>query len=191
MCGLLTNTISCMKILLLGCGHKKRPEYTNIDGMFVPIAGDHKNHYDKDDVVRLDINPDCNPDVLWDLNNRPLPFEDGEFDEIHAYEVMEHVGRQGDFVGYFSEMMEYARILKDGGTILGCVPRWDRVWAWGDPGHCKIITSGTLLYLDSVRYENEIGRSHITDYRRYLTHNLRLLAEMKNDYSLYFLLKKV
>ena len=50
-----------------------------------------------DNLTTLDLNPDHKPDVVWDLNNIPLPFEDSAFDEIHAYNILEHVGRQGDY----------------------------------------------------------------------------------------------
>ena len=89
-----------MKELVLGSGHKSRKV----------LSSDKDKEYKN--AVTLDINPDCNPDVVWDLNERPLPFEDKEFDEIHAYEVLEHIGTQGDYRGFFEEFEEYYRILK-------------------------------------------------------------------------------
>lgn len=53
-----------------------------------------------EDLTTLDIDPDAKPDVLWDLNTRPLPFFNNTFDEIHAYEVLEHVGQQGIGAGF-------------------------------------------------------------------------------------------
>ena len=46
-------------------------------------------------LTTLDFNEDHHPDVVHDLNDLPLPFSDNSFDEIHAYEVMEHLGEQG------------------------------------------------------------------------------------------------
>jgi hypothetical protein len=60
--------------LLIGCG-------TNRDKrMGVAGQGEWSG------LVTLDIEPSLNPDVVWDLNDLPLPFEAGAFDEIHAYE---------------------------------------------------------------------------------------------------------
>ena len=70
--------------LLIGCGseHSKR---LTIDGSTI-----------FDNPTTLDINPDHNPDLVFDLMQITLPFEDNTFDEIHAYEVLEHTGAQGD-----------------------------------------------------------------------------------------------
>ena len=50
-----------------------------------------------DGLVTLDFNSDHNPDVVHDLNVFPYPFDDNSADEIHAYEVVEHLGQQGDW----------------------------------------------------------------------------------------------
>ena len=72
------------KELLIGCGsdHKKR------------LTADKTR--DWDNLTTLDYNSDHNPNVVWDLMELPLPFKDQEFDEIHANEVLEHLGQQGD-----------------------------------------------------------------------------------------------
>jgi hypothetical protein len=61
--------------LLIGCGrnHKKQIFFNN--------------NREWVNLVTLDINPDHNPDVLWDLLDFPMPFGDNSFNEIHAYEV--------------------------------------------------------------------------------------------------------
>ncbi len=153
-----------MRELLLGAGnrrtkhlhHKDRPGFVN--------------------VTTLDIDPRCNPDVVWDLNDRPLPFDDAAFDEIHAYEVLEHIGRQGDWRGFFAEFTEYHRILKPGGMLVMTVPRYDSEWAWGDPGHTRVITAGTLYFLAQDNY-TEVGSSAMTDYRDHWHGNLVLVHD--------------
>lgn len=138
--------------LLLGCG----------------VSRDKRLCFGSDDwqhLVTLDINPDTKPDKVWDLNVRPLPFDDGIFDEIHAYEVLEHIGRQGDWRGFFEEWSEWWRLLKPGGLFVGTSPASDSNWAWGDPGHTRIISRESITFLDQTQYTDQVGRSPMTDYR--------------------------
>jgi SAM-dependent methyltransferase len=66
-----------------------------------------------------------------------LPFDDNTFDEIHAYEVLEHIGKQGDWMRILREWSEWWRILKPGGHLYASSPLWSSEWAWGDPGHTQ------------------------------------------------------
>lgn len=116
-------------------------------------------------LVTLDINPDHKPDVVWDLTKRPLPFEDNTFDEIHAYEVLEHLGQQGDWRAFFEEWSEWWRILKPGGFFCGSSPSLTSPWLWGDPGHTRAITPQCFAYLRQTEYTRQIGITAMTDYR--------------------------
>ena len=73
-----------VKELLMGCGSRTKKDI-------------YIGNKDFENVTRLDINPDHNPDIVWDLTVRPLPFLAEEFDEIHAYQVLEHLAYQGDY----------------------------------------------------------------------------------------------
>ena len=116
-------------------------------------------------LTTLDINADHKPDVVWDLTKRPLPFPDDTFDEIHAYDVLEHLGQQGDWRSFFEEWSEWYRILKPGGVLCGISPKWDSPWAWGDPGHTRIISPECFTYLHQPEYTRQVGITPMTDYR--------------------------
>ena len=73
-------------------------------------------------LVTLDINQDHHPDVVHDLTKLPLPFDDDSFDEIHAYEVLEHTGQQGDWRFFFDQWSDFWRLLKPGGIFCGTSP---------------------------------------------------------------------
>ena len=84
------------------------------------------------DLTTLDLQ---DADICHDLDVLPYPIEDASFDEIHAYEVLEHTGTQGDFRFFFAQFNEFHRILKDKGVMYISVPNYSSIWAFGDPGH--------------------------------------------------------
>ena len=140
------------------------------------------------ELVRLDMNKDHNPDVVWDLTKRPLPFEDNTFDEIHAYDVLEHLGQQGDYRSFFEEFSEWYRILKPNGVLAGSSPKVSSVWAWGDPGHRRIISEQCFIYLSQPEYTNQVGKTALTDYRFcYKADFHPIFYEYQNDAFLYVL----
>jgi len=139
--------------LLIGCGsnHDKR---MTVDG-----------NYEWTDLTTLDYNADHKPDVQWDLNNLPLPFETGAFDEIHAYEVLEHLGSQGDYKSFFALFSELYRILKANGHLLATCPSRHSVWAYGDPSHTRIVQAEQLVFLSQPHYTHNVGVNSMSDFR--------------------------
>jgi len=95
----------------------------------------------------------------------PLPFKDNEFDEIHAYHVLEHLAQQGDWRFFFNEFNEYHRILKPGGKFFGVVPVVTSIWAWGDPGHTRVFPKEYFIYLQRDSYLSCGDMNALTDYR--------------------------
>lgn len=118
-----------------------------------------------ENLTTLDFNPDHKPDVLWDLECLPLPFDDNSFDEIHAYEVLEHTGRQGDWRFFFAQFTEFWRILKPDGYLLGTAPAPGSRLLWGDPGHTRALDPALFTYLSQREYSEQVGVSAMSDYR--------------------------
>tara|TARA_R100001086_G_scaffold242833_1_gene170980 strand:+ start:701 stop:1216 length:516 start_codon:yes stop_codon:yes gene_type:complete len=143
------------------------------------------------DLTTLDIDPLAKPDIEWDLNERPLPFADDAFDQIHAYEVLEHIGVQGYWRAFFDEFGEYWRILKPGGVLCGTVPDWRGEWAWGDPGHTRVITPGSFAFLSQAEYRAQVGKTRMTDYRAVYKADFERLESKVQDGFHYFVLKAV
>lgn len=144
------------------------------------------DHPEWNNLVTLDMNADHKPDVVWDLTKRPLPFDDNTFDEIHAYEVLEHLGQQGDWRAYFEEWSEWYRILKPGGMLFATSPAYNSMWAWGDPGHTRIMTLGALVYLNQPEYTKQIGVTAMTDYRFIYKADFNMtLCEIQDEAFLY------
>jgi SAM-dependent methyltransferase len=165
--------------LLIGCGNSRSKQLA------------HPDRPDWVDLVTLDMDPSCNPDVQWNLEHLPYPFLDETFQEIHAYEVLEHFGKQGDWKGFLDQFTEFHRILKPGGQFFAAVPCWDSEWAWGDPGHTRIINAGTVSFLQQKIYEKDVGSSTMTDYRWHYKVDFELEACQETNGRLCFVLKKV
>lgn len=148
--------------LLIGCGHRRKKFFT--------LNNDDLNFKN---LTTIDINPDCNPDFVHDLNVYPWPVEDNAFDEVHAIEVLEHLGTQGDFKAFFKCFEEIYRVLKPGGKLYASSPSEGSIWLWGDPGHTRVISPASLVFLSQAEYEAQIGKTPMSDYRHWYKGDLR------------------
>lgn len=167
--------------LLAGCGNSREKKIS-----FSEIPKEWSK-----DLITLDIDEACNPTVVHNLNILPLPFDDDMFDEIHVYEVLEHTGQQGDWRFFFNQFYEFWRILKPGGWLIGSCPMWDSKWAWGDPGHTRIISPESLIFLNQKEYEKQVGVTAMTDYRGVWEGDFELYAKHEDEDSWGFVLKAI
>lgn len=167
-----------MMELLIGCGNRREKVFHR------------KGEEAFTDLVTLDIDPLAKPDLLHDLDVLPYPFADNQFDEIHASEVLEHCGRQGDWRFFLNQFAEFWRILKPGGVFCASCPSITSRWAWGDPGHTRVIQPESLLFLSQKQYA-QVGRSAMTDYRHAYSADFDLIIREDDGESFKFLLKAV
>jgi len=169
-----------MKELLIGCGSRinKDVSYGTDDSEF-------------HDLTRLDINKDHKPDIVHDLRVHPLPFKDNEFDEIHAYEVLEHLAYQGDYEFFFSEFSEYWRILRHGGIFCGTVPSLSSIWAYGDPSHKRVITSQNFVFLSQKNYRDQVGITAMSDFRYIYKADFETVYAKDTNGTFVFVLKAI
>lgn len=144
-----------------------------------------------EDLITLDINPHHKPEVLWDLTRLPLPFDDNQFDEIHAYEVLEHTGTQGDYRFFFAQFSEFWRILKPDGRLFGTCPYWRSVWAWGDPSHTRVIQKEQFVFLSQQEYKNQVGKTPMSDFRYIYEADFETEMAQETETQLLFALRAV
>jgi SAM-dependent methyltransferase len=138
--------------LLIGCGSNRDKRITT-----------NRNYWEN--LVTLDNNLEHKPDVVHDLMQIPLPFADNKFDEIHAYEVLEHTGQQGDYKFFFNQFSDFWRILKPDGLFCGSCPMPNSTWAWGDPSHTRVIQKENFVFLSQPFYKENVGATSASDFR--------------------------
>lgn len=163
--------------LLLGCGAVR-------DKRIFP----YKNK-EWTELVTCDYNAYHEPDVCWNLNETPWPWDDNTFDEVHAYEVFEHLGSQGDYHAFFEQFTEVWRVLKPDGLFCATVPALDSPWLWGDPSHTRVISSQTLTFLNQLEYRDQVGKTAMSDFRDIYHADLRLVWEDTSEHSFLFVLQ--
>jgi hypothetical protein len=158
--------------LLLGCGRSREKK----------LSTRERRAWTK--LVTLDINPDCEPDIVGDASDPAFSwFPDDTFDEVHAYDVMEHFGTQGDWRYFFDHWSGIWRILKDGGLFCGISPDCESRWAWGDPGHTRIMGPEQLVYLSQEAYAQQVGQTPMTDYRFYYKADFSVMVSQVDPFT--------
>ncbi len=129
--------------LNLGCGQNMVKGYVNID------------RYDT-----------FSPDLVWNLEQTPWPFKDGEVEEILATHVLEHLAQATDtFLAIIQEMY---RVMAPGAMLRIKVPHHRSDGFWGDPTHVRAISVNmlTLFSKTNCRMFKERGwpNTPLADY---------------------------
>jgi predicted SAM-dependent methyltransferase len=167
------------KELLIGCGSNHSKRMTCDDTKIF------------DDVTTVDFNPDHRPDLVWDLNNTPYPYSDNTFDEIHAYEVLEHLGSQGDYKAFFAQFSEFWRLLKPNGHFLATCPSRTSVWAYGDPSHTRILQKEQLVFLNQEQYALQVGKTSMSDFRNIYKADFEAKLIHEDDQDFNFIIQAI
>jgi SAM-dependent methyltransferase len=195
------------RYLLIGCGYARDRRIDPLRG----VPGAHlevRRDFADGELFTLDLNRATEPDFVADLDCRSwdwsldvvrtnrgmtLVATDAHkayirrdtFDEVHAYEVLEHLGEQGNVASFFATFAPIYNVLKAGGYLCGTVPSIHSPWAWADPGHRRLLTAGTLGFLD---------RTHplappSSDYRHMNPCDFRLCSSFDDGSNLAFVLQ--
>lgn len=123
---------------------------------------------------------------IWTLQN-------DYWDEIHAYQVLEHLGTQGDAYALLSQFAEIWRLLKPNGYLVASVPsRFDQ-GLWGDPSHRRAIYPMTLAFLDQGEYARQIDQLGLSmsDFRHIYKADFRHVQSTDNKIEFVFVLQAV
>lgn len=117
-------------------------------------------------------------DITHDLDEYPWPWDDEEFDEIHAMDVLEHLK---DFV---KSLEECHRILKLGGRMNIRVPHFAYEIAYDDPTHRCLLTPKSVDYFIE-------GTEYCKSFGFYSPMRWKKLSCEVEDGNIWFVLEKV
>lgn len=184
--------------LLLGCGNSREKRVHPPSREPGSATAEYERAHFVGELVTLDIDSSCKPDVEFNLRRlnaralNSLPFDDNSFDELHAYEVLEHIAPQGDYSTFFIQFGAFWKALKPNGYFCATVPHWKSIWAWGDPGHMRVISAASLVFLDRTQYDKQVGVTSMTDYRAYMGDmDFRLVSSKSAEDTFTFVLRAV
>lgn len=107
-------------------------------------------------AVNVDITSDTSPDIVHDLNVTPWPFEADSFDEVHAYDVVEHL------VDTVSVLEEMYRVSRSGALLHLTVPHYSSCGAFVDPTHRRFFAYRTFDYFLESHELNFYSRCRIS-----------------------------
>jgi hypothetical protein len=85
----------------------------------------------KEGFVGVDQYPFPGVDHVVQIGKAPLPFADGEVEEVHASHFVEHLNA-AERCALFNELF---RVMKPGAKMTMIVPHWGSSRAYGDPTH--------------------------------------------------------
>ena len=118
--------------LNLGCGQNPLPGYVNVDKF-------------------------GEPDIRWDLETFPWPWEDNSVEEIFIGHVLEHLGATTEI--YFNIIKELYRISKPDATIEIVVPHPRHDDFLNDPTHVRVITPDSLILFSKTKNREWVGKA--------------------------------
>ena len=175
-----------MSELLLGCGFSR-----------AKLLGQAGHPLAFQDLITLDYNIKCAPDLLCNMDEGFLQWhiseftdnakrcldesatkiKDNFFAEVHAYEVLEHLGTQGDAADFFGCFANIHRVLIPGGFLFGTVPSRHSPWAWGDPSHRRVIQQESLVFLSQKRVAaNRARGTQMSDFSQLWSLDFEIVA---------------
>lgn len=104
----------------------------------------------------VDLSGKCDETV--DLSTYPWPWEDGQFEQIVANDILEHMPMCLPFID------ECWRVLTSGGRLVVRTPKGDSPYLWIDPTHIRGYEPETFHFFDPT---TEYGKynDHLTPYK--------------------------
>ena len=110
----------------------------------------------RDGFVNADKFPECNPDILMDMEETPWAFETDQFSFLLMKHSLEHVGAE---YGLFKKIIqEVYRVCQHEATVEILVPHYRHANYFSDPTHVRVITEATFHLLSKKKNDEWIER---------------------------------
>lgn len=123
------------KKLNLGCGKDIKKGWVNLDSVKLPGI-----------------------DIVHNIEKLPIPFKNGEFDEILCQDILEHTD-------YVPILQELHRILKTGGKLTIRVPHFTSRNNFIDPTHKKLFSINTFdFFVKNSSFSKSKERQYYFDF---------------------------
>jgi predicted SAM-dependent methyltransferase len=124
-----------------------------------------------DGYWNVDVEPKCNPDEVVNLEVTPWPYEDNFFEQIHASNILEHLGRTSS--AFTNVIKEMYRVSMHGATWTIQVPHHRCDIQFDDYTHIRALTPKTFRMFDQ-QYNFESIEKKLSDSTFGLYHNVDL-----------------
>ena len=138
----ITRILNVIKSIIIRDPRLILPEKSKDGGKYLNLGCGDKIF--EGDWVNFDSSSHSSANMLGDINDRHLPFEDSFFEGIYADNILEHVE---DLINVMNECW---RILKPDGIFEIIVPHEKSVWAWADPKHKRVFNKRSWEYFSDV-----------------------------------------
>jgi len=109
------------------------------------------------DAVNIDLVASTKPDLVHDLDVLPWPLPDNHFDEVRAFDVVEHLD------DVIATMEEIHRVSRNMATVRITVPHFSSVNAFTDITHRHYFSVASFRYFTG---ENEFSFYTNKHFRR-------------------------
>lgn len=134
------------RVLHVGCGYEVLPDI-----------------FDDAVVTRLDLNPDCNPDIVASV----LDLGDiGPFDAVYGSHMLEHLSESE----VRTALGEFKRVLAPGGAVIMIVPNLDGILPTTDVVYES--PAGPITGLDMI-----YGKRSFVDSIPFMQHKTGFIAD--------------
>lgn len=109
--------------------------------------------------INLDMNFNANPDVIWNLNDLPMPFYDNTFDCVLATHILEHLEKDK----WVHVVADIHRILKPGGHMIAVTPHGSSDVALGMAQHKQAFFECTWNTIRAESYTKPENNGYLDD----------------------------